>query len=381
MAMVALAFAVLEIGDFSDLGLVFLVREIPIVVLLLLGGVWADRVSRRLILVGCDVVRAAAQLATAALLLSGHGAIWSVALAQVAFGMATAFSRPANVGLIKQAVSVEHLQQANALAGLMRSSSSVVGPALGAIIVELASPGIALGIDAATFAASAVLIGGIRLADDRLSASSSGVLADLRAGWTEFVSRTWVWVMVASFGLFQLTFFPALLVLGPTVSKNDLGGAGAWGTILSVGAAGSILGGVIALRVRFSRPLVAMSLLMLAPGVVLLGLAVPAPVVLLAAASFVASAALGLTDPIWFTTLQKHIPEHSISRISSFDWFGSVALNPLGYALIGPLAASIGIGTALAVSGVLNICTSLVLLTLPAIRGLRDDPDALAVTR
>jgi hypothetical protein len=200
MAMVALAFAVLEIGDFSDLGLVFLVREIPIVVLLLLGGVWADRVSRRLILVGCDVVRAAAQLATAALLLSGHGAIWSVALAQVAFGMATAFSRPANVGLIKQAVSVEHLQQANALAGLMRSSSSVVGPALGAIIVELASPGIALGIDAATFAASAVLIGGIRLADDRLSASSSGVLADLRAGWTEFVSRTWVWVMVASSG-------------------------------------------------------------------------------------------------------------------------------------------------------------------------------------
>jgi predicted MFS family arabinose efflux permease len=377
MATVALAFAVLDVGDFSDLGLVILVREIPIVVLLLLGGVWADRVSRRLILVSCDCIRGAAQLATVALLLSGHGAIWSIALAQAVFGMATAFSRPAHVGLVKQVVRDTHLQQANALVGLVRSSSFVAGPALGAIVVEISSPALALAVDAASFGLSAILTEGLRLTDTRLSTTGARVLTDLREGWTEFTSRSWVWLMVASFGMFQLTYFPALLVLGPTVSKNDLGGAGAWGTILAVGGAGSIVGGIVALRIRFSRPLVAMALVTLASGLVLLALAVPLPVTAIAAAAFLGSVGLGISDPVWFTTLQKHIPEHAISRISSFDWLGSVALNPVGYALIGPVAAAIGIGKALAVSGALNIAGSLALLALPAIRELRDEPAVL----
>jgi Major Facilitator Superfamily len=374
-ATVALAFAVLHVGDFSDLGIVILVRELPVVALLLLGGVWADRVSRKLILVSCDFVRGSAQLATAVLLLTGSGTVWSVAAAQAVFGMATAFSRPAHTGLVKQVVAHASLQQANALVGLTRSVSFVAGPAIGAILVELASPGVALAADAASFGVSAVLIGGLRLAPTRDAEERNSVLVDLRGGWSEFRSRRWVWLMVCSFGLFQLTYFPALLVLGPAVAEDELGGAGAWGTILAVGSAGAIVGGLFAFRVRFSRPLVASAALTAFAGLLLVALAFPAPLLALAAVSFLGSAALGLTDPLWFTTLQKHVPEHAISRISSFDWLGSVALNPIGYVAIGPLASAIGVGKTLAISGGVNIATCWVLAGLPAIRGLRDDAE------
>ena len=117
MATVALAFAVLGFGSATDLGVVLLAREIPIVVFLLLGGVFADRLPRRTILVGCDLVKGAAQVATAILLFSGTANVWNVALLQGVFGVAAAFSRPATTGLVKETVSDARLQEANALLG------------------------------------------------------------------------------------------------------------------------------------------------------------------------------------------------------------------------------------------------------------------------
>ena len=105
MATVALAFAVLEFGGATDLGIVLLAREIPLVILLLLGGVFADRIPRQRILVSSDLVKGAAQAVTAILLFSGTATVWNVALLQTMFGLAAAFSRPATTGLIKEAAS------------------------------------------------------------------------------------------------------------------------------------------------------------------------------------------------------------------------------------------------------------------------------------
>ena len=191
MANVALAFAVLGFGTPTDLGIVLLAREIPMIVFLLLGGVFADRLPRRTILVSTDLVKGAAQVATAALLFAGEAHVWNVALLQGAFGVANAFSRPVGLGLIKETVSDAHLQQANALTNLARSSLSIVSPALGALIVTLGSPAIAIAVDAVTFFASAALVASMRIAGT-VRAATKSIVGDLReAGGSSSRARGW----------------------------------------------------------------------------------------------------------------------------------------------------------------------------------------------
>jgi MFS family permease len=369
MAAVALAFAVLQIGSTADLGYVFLAREIPMVILLLAGGVWADRVSRKALLVFGDLATGSAQAATALLFLTHDATVWRVAVLQTVFGAAGAFTRPASTGLIAQAVTHAHLQEANALLDLSRSTLRVLGPALGGLIVVAANPGWALAVDAATFFVTAALQLQLQIRPTERAARTR-MLHELREGWAEFVGRTWLWTMVASFGLFQLTMFPALLVLGPSVAKSHLGGAGAWGLILAFQGVGSIFGGLSALRFQPRRPLVVATLLCVPVALLLALLGAAAPVPVLCAAGLFASWGLTCGDIIWFTTFQLHVPDQLMSRLSSFDWFGSVALNPLGYALVGPLSNVLGIATTLYVAAALNAVISVTVAATPAIRGL-----------
>jgi MFS family permease len=241
ISLVALAFAVLRIGNSSDLGFVLLAREVPSIAFLLLGGVWADRVSRKWLLVGGDALSGGAQALTAALLLLHLATVWHVAVLQGVFGVALAFTRPATTGLVPDAVSSARLQEANAFLDLSRSSMRIAGPAAGALIVVAANPGWALAIDAATFIVSALLRVRLRVVRGAERPVKPSMLGDLRDGWREFVARTWVWVMVGTFGLFQLTLFPAFLVLGPAIAQDHLGGASAWGAILAVQAGGSVV--------------------------------------------------------------------------------------------------------------------------------------------
>ena len=379
MAMVALAFAVLSFGGAIDLGIVLLAREVPIVILLLLGGVYADRLPRRTILVGSDLVKGAAQVGTAALLFSGTANVWNVALLQAVFGIAAAFSRPATIGLIREAVSDGRLQEANALLGLSSSVFSIAGPAIGALIVAAGSPALAIAVDSVTFFASAALTASMHLAPTVRLASTS-ILGDLRAGWREFVERSWAVAMVVSFGLFQLTYFPALLVLGPLVAKGQLGGAGAWGMILAIESAGAVFGGLFALRIRVRRPLVASQLFVLPAGLLLAALSVPLSLIALAVVSFVNGVGFAIGNTLWTTALQRNVPQHALSRISSFDWLGSVALNPVGYALIGPIAAAFGPSQTLAVAAVLNVVVCVSVILVPSVRSIgMSGPVAVAV--
>jgi hypothetical protein len=315
-------------------------------------------------------VKGAAQVGTATLLFSGAADVWNVALLQIVFGVAAAFSRPATIGLVKEAVSDARLQQANALAQLSGRVLSIAGPAIGAMIVAAGSPASAIAIDSITFFASAALIASMHL-EPTVRVASATILGDLRDGWHEFVERPWAVAMVVSFGLFQLTYFPALLVLGPLVAKEELGGVGAWGIILAVGSAGAVLGGIVALRLKVNRPLVATELLVLPAGLLLAALAVPLPLIGIAIVNFAGGVGFALGDTLWVTTLQRNVPEHALSRISSFDWLGSVALNPIGYALIGPLATAIGTSETLAGAAALNVAVCLSVVLIPSVRRIR----------
>ena len=370
MSTVALAFAVLDMGGVTDLGIVLLAREVPLIVFVLLGGVFADRIRRRTILVSTDVVKALTQGLTAVLFFSGSADLLTVVVLQVAFGTAGAFSSPATTGLVREVASDATLQEANALLQLSRSILNIVGPAVGALIVAAGSPALALAIDAASFVVSAALTFSLRL-PGVVRMTGVSILAELRGGWREFVGRPWAVAMVVSFGLFQLTYFPALNVLGPSVAQTQLGGPATWGLILAIESVGAVVGGVISLRLKVDRPLVACQLFVIPSGLLLIGLAVPLAVGILLVLSAAVGFGFAAGNTFWQTALQQNVPEHALSRISSFDWLGSVAFNPLGYALIGPLATAVGTSQALVACGVINVMVAVGVTFVPSVRRIR----------
>jgi predicted MFS family arabinose efflux permease len=370
MVAVALAFAVLEIGgSVSDVGLVLAAGTFPLVATVLIGGVVADRVSRRALMVVADLVRVASQGAMAALLIAGVAEVWMLGLLAAVSGAATGFFGPASTGLLPEIVLAEQLQPANALRTSAVSTGEILGPVVAGVLVAAAGAGWAIAVDAGTFAVSAACLLMLRV-PTREAPPQSSFVTDLRQGWVAFRSRRWVWTFVAYFAIVNL-LWGAWGTLGPIVAERDLGGAAVWGAILTAMGVGALAGSLVAVRVRPSRPLL---LAAFADGLFALPLAflAAAPQVpLIACGAFLAGAGMALTISLWEATLQRHIPGESLSRVSSYDWFGSLAFYPLGLAIWGPIAAAIGISVSLWLSFGLAVAMTLALISVPDIRRLR----------
>lgn len=370
IAGIALAFAVLDIGSATDLGLVFAVRQIAEALVLVFGGVLSDRLPRNLVISGASLLQGAAQAGTAALVLGGSGSIMAIMALQGMYGVGGGLVVPAEVGLVPQTVSPGRLQQANALQGLSRNLTGILGPALGGTLVVAGSPGTALAIDAASFFVCAAILARIRIAPRAEKHERTGFSHELREGWREFSSRKWLWASTILFGIGNLGFC-AWIILGPVIAKVDLGGAGAWGTIVAVGGIGAVVGSVIAIRIRPGRPLVACTLaaVPLAGQIVVLVLA--PSVWLLSIASFVAGAGIAVHLTLWFTVFQREIPESMQSRVSSYDVLGSFVLMPIGFAVVGPLSDAIGITETLWLSLGVMLTTWALILMLPSVWAIR----------
>jgi MFS family permease len=365
---VALAWAVLDIGSATDLGIVFAARSLPLVTFLLVGGVFADRLPRRAVMITADVVRLGSQGATAALVITGSARVWELAALQAVGGMATAFFNPASTGLTPMTVSAERLQQANALRGISMSSTGLFGLAMGGAVVTLFGAGWALAVDATSYVVSAWFLSRLRL-PAHMPLEPQSFFADLRDGWREFVARTWVWLIVvaAAFGNMFNSFFA---VLGAVISKEDLGGALAWTVILAGMSVGSIVGGLISLRVQVRRPLLLGSALTAFLGVPTALLALRAPAYLVACGALFAGVGNMVFNSLWETSLQRHVAPAALSRVSAYDWFGSLAFQPLGLAIAGPLAAGIGTGETLWLATAGTIVIAGILVATPSVRAV-----------
>ena len=368
---VALAFAVLELSrSASALGLVFAARMIPMVVLVLVGGVWADRLRRHVVMLSADGVRAVTQAIAATLLLTGRAEVWHLMVLMAVYGAAQAFFDPASTGLVPQTVSRARLQQANGLLQVSRSTANVIGPAVAGLLVATVGPGWAFAADSATFVVSAVFLALLRLEREAREVQTRFV-ADLVEGWREFSSRTWVWVSVTHFAFFHLLVLAPFWVLTPLIADEELGGAGAYATILTAMGIGAILGGLLSLRVTPPRPLATAFVLILFEVPVYLALAAAAPVVAIAALAFVSAIAFNFAVTLWNTVLQANIPAHALSRVSSYDWLGSLVFLPAGYLLAGHAAESFGVSETLVFAAVWSVASTLVVLSLEPIRSLR----------
>jgi MFS family permease len=368
MAPVAITFAVLAHGSASDVGYVLAAGTVPLVILLLVGGVVGDRISRRKLMLQSDALRTFAECTLGVWVLLGHPALWGFMALAALMGIGEAFFSPALTGIVPQMLSAENLQQGNALNGLSSSSGRIVGPAIAGIIVAAASPGWAILADGLTYFVSVVSLALIRI-DWKASEEHETFLTLLREGWREFWSRSWLWAIVIQ-SAFVNALFAAFFVLGPVVAKQSLGGAASWGAIMAASGVGGLVGGVVMLRLHPRRPLLVATLSLLGFPLPLFFIAARSSTVLIAIFAFFAGGLLTVFSVQWTTTMQREIPANVLSRVSAYDWFGSLAFAPLGMALVGPLASHIGITTTLVGSGMLAMVLVVAVLAVPSVSRL-----------
>jgi MFS family permease len=370
---VALAFAVIgETGSATDLGLVMASYMAARAVLVIAGGVWADRLPRRLVMLAADLVRALSQGILAFLLISGEAEIWQLAVAGAVSGGAHAFFGPASTAVVPDTVSRERLQEANALLSVTGNGAELFGPALSGVLVAAVGPGWVIAIDAASFAVSAVFLLFLRVGETP-PPTHRPFLREVVDGLREIAARRWLSVSLATFAIGNVTI-AAYFVLGPLIAERELDGARDWGLVLTGGAAGGVVGSLAALRLRPRRPLLFGFALLLVEPVALLTLVPPLPTLGLAVGAAIGFGSVSMFNVVWETNLQAHIPRHALSRVSSIDWMVSLIFMPLGYTVVGPLSDAIGLEATLVLAAGLSAAATLIALLEPGLRSLRRWP-------
>jgi predicted MFS family arabinose efflux permease len=369
---VALAFAVLEVTSSpSALGLVLAARWIPTLIFVLVGGVFADRIRRNQVMLAADLASWLIQGAVAVLLIAGEARVWHLLLAAVLYGTASAFFLPAATALVPQTVPNTRLQQANALITLNGESSRILGPVVAGFLVVYAGPGWAFALDSLTFLLSAWFLSRLSVADPDAGLPREEFLHDLRTGWREFRSRTWLWPVSMATGLAGFAGLAPLLVLGPIVSERDLGGASAWALIVGAFGVGSLLASATALFYMPARPLVVGCAAFVGLALPLAFLTGPAPAIVIAGAAVAAGFGVVFFNTLWQTTIQQHVPENVISRVVSIDWSLSLLLLPLGLAVVGPVADAFGTAVTLWSAAACVVVVAVAALSIPDVRRLQ----------
>jgi MFS family permease len=373
VAQIALVFAVLDISNSpASIGIVLAARQGAAAVVTLAAGVWADRLPRHLVLVAASITQGAVQAVAGALLLTGHASVSSLGLLAGVYGVADGFVLPASQGLIPAVVSSVRLQQANALLGLSRSVLGFVAPALGGVLVTLGSPGSAILVDAASFGVAAVLLARVAIDARADQVAPEPFLRELREGWNAFRRQSWIWTTIVFFGIGNFAG-ASLFVLGPVVAKRDLGGAWTWSVLVSMFGAGAVVGGVLALRWRPKRPLLASCVAAIPYGSQTLAMGLHLPWQALAVVAFVTGIGISIHIALWFTVFQQQVPPEHLSRVSSYDALGSFVLIPVGSALAGPVASLVGIYPTLVGAGLISLACIAIVIAQPSIWAIRNE--------
>ncbi|CAL9598208.1 MFS transporter [Streptomyces sp. enrichment culture] len=378
-ALIAAAFAVLAAGGGAgDVGLVAAARTLPLVLFLLIGGAVADRLPRHHVMVAANVLNCVSQGVFAVLVLAGEPLLWQMMLLSALGGTGQAFFGPAAEGMLLSSVEGEQAGRAFAVFRMAMQGSVLGGAALGGAMVAAVGPGWVLAADAAAFAVAAALRAFLDVRHIPPRAPGGGLLSDLREGWREFAGRPWLWSIVVQFSLANAVVAAADAVYGPLVARDHLGGAAPWGLALGFFGGGTVVGALIMTRWKPVRLLFTGTLCVFPLALPSAALAVPVPVAVLCAVMFVTGVSVEVFGVSWMTALHQEIPEEKLSRVSAYDWFGSVALVPLATALAGPAEATLGRPEALWGCAALIVVATGAVLCVPDVRNLRRRTRAVA---
>lgn len=375
MTPVAMALAVLAAsGSPTDLGVVLAAQMLPRLVLLLIGGVVADRVNRRTLLITANLGSALTQAGIALVLLSGHYALILVAALALLSGCLDSFTSPALRGIVPELVAPAHIPHANALLASTTNATRILGPTIAAVLVSTIGGGWAIAVDAASYAVAALVF--TRISGTGRAPRPSRTLArDLADGWSVFTSLRWVMIMTGSFALLNAVNVGPWNVLGPLLVAHRSGPA-AWGLILTVRAVGLLAMSLVLYRLTFAHPLRAGRLWGALGALPLLTLAVTSSPWVLGAAAFIGGAGFTVAAVTFDTTIQQQIPPQSLSRVASYDDLFSYLAIPISQLAVGPLSAALGPAPLALICGVGYLIASLGPLASRDVRQLTTQPGA-----
>jgi len=342
----------------------------PMIALMLFGGVIGDRFKRNRIVGGADVIGSGFAAVSALSLIVNHSSVFLLALMGALFGILNALWWPAMSGVLPEILPKEKLQHGNAVVSMTTNIGYVVGALIGGTLVTAFGSGWALLVDAISFLIAGLLVWNIEL-PTIIREKKNTVFHDLKTGWYEFSSRSWVVTIVVAFAVINLAYEALLQVLGPlNFSKMD-NGPQFWSFNLAALTIGMLTGSVISLKVHFGRPLLFAMLIISATAIWDFSLALQTPLLISLICAFLAGIAIDIFMVIWNTSLQSHIPEESYSRVVAYDAFGSFGLSPLGIAAAGPLAQLFGVSTMIYVTGSMALLAALASLSVKSVRDLK----------
>jgi predicted MFS family arabinose efflux permease len=381
LAPIAVAFAVLGLtGSATYVGLSFAAWTLAQISTLLVGGIVADRLPRRRVMVASDTANFCVRATMGALLVAGSMDVWFLIALQAVGGAATAFYSPASTGLVPQTVPARLLQQANGFMSIARYVAFPLGAAAGGAVVATIGAGEALLLDAATYGTSALLLTRLRLPDRARSATAPNFVRELREGWHAFTEHTWVWVLTVWISLYFLVTYAPFFVLGPYIARQALGGASAWAVVVTGEGIGALAGGLLALRFRPNRPWVLICALFATTGIQSILLAEHAPAVAIGAAAVLAGFSFSFGTVVFETGVQQRIAPSKLSRVSAYNWLGAMVFLPAGYAIAGPVADVVGTSRLLWLGAAWIVVTTLGLMLVRDVREYRTSAPAAEST-
>jgi MFS family permease len=370
-SLVGVSFAVLyATGSTADLSYVLAAQIAPSLIFTLIGGVIADRVPPQWVIVAGNVMIALGEGTFGILVLVGHPQLWQMILLETLTGTGMAIFYPASQALVPRLVPGDLMQEASAISRLAMNAGQMGGAVLAGLCVAAFGPGWALAVCGLGMLISVPMLLSIRGAR-HVRVQSAGMLRDLREGWSEFRSHTWLWVIVAQFGVVLMAWYGGFQILGPVVAKAHLGGPAAWGAITAAESVGLIVGGVVSLRFTPRRPMLFVAGIGAAIAISPASLAMLWPLPVICLASF----GLGITMEImmvqWTVALARNIPPDKLARVSSYDLLGSVMAMPVGALIAGPLAAAVGVSAVQYGAAALIIVASALALIPRDVRTMR----------
>jgi len=369
---VALAFGVLALPGATgkDLSIVMAARMFPMVALMLFGGVIGDRFKRNRIVGGADILGSGFAALSAVSLIINNTSVLFLALMGALFGILNALWWPAMSGVLPEILPKEKLQHGNAVVAMTTNIGYVFGALLGGTMVTLFGSGWALLVDAISFFIAGIIVWNLDL-PKIIRENKHSMFYDLKAGWREFTSHSWVVTIVISFALINLAFESMLQILGPLKFSELENGPKFWSFNLAALTLGMLAGSLISLKIRFSRPLLFAMLIIAGASIWDFSLAMSAPLLVSLLCAFFAGIAIDIFTVVWNTSLQTHIPEESYSRVVAYDALGSFGLSPLGIAAAGTLAYAFGVSTMIYLTGSIALVAALASLLVKSVRGLK----------